>query len=130
MDQLIWSNKKWKKKAKYYNSQEDSYYCRSWAYSLFSQNEWSKIGRVSLIKEMIMLSQKLLYRIKEYVNEEQMTIKWQKALEVLKIYEIELGDINIELENTLKSEQFKELLRIEQRSINLKFKKNIKLYTN
>ena len=71
---------------------------------------------------MIDLSKHLLETIKNYANEEKLTIKWSQTLEQLKVFDDELIEIKEQLKSILKDGKLKDIDKIEQRSFTLKFK--------
>ena len=69
---------------------------------------------------MIRLNENLLKKIKTYTNEEQLESKWKQTLEQLKIFLNELKGIKDDFINALKTESFKDLEKIQLRTIDLK----------
>ena len=121
MEELTCSSKRCRKVVEYHNSNEDSYYWEIWAHTMFNSKECTKLGKVTIIELMIRLSKKLLEKTRYYIKDEQLTRKWNQALEHLKIFDSELKEIEDNLENSLKSVRFKDLKLIEDRSYKLKF---------
>ena len=70
---------------------------------------------------MLILIQILLSRIKGYVKEEKLELKWKQILDKMKILDDKYEEIKICFKNTLRDNKLNELSKIEQRSYNLKF---------
>ena len=120
MIELTCSTNWCKSRAKYYNHSEDSYYCTSWTHAMFNPKDLTKIGDVSVIRQMIKLCKNLLKKVRDYVSKEQLTHKWKEALEKLMIFDTELRSIKDDHESALITERLKDFDTIQQRSINLK----------
>ena len=71
---------------------------------------------------MIRLSDNILESIRNYAIEEQLQLKWKSLLAKLNLFDTELREVKAELQDVLKDEKFKDLHKLEQRSVNLKFK--------
>ena len=122
MEDIICSSKDCDCKAEYHNDKEDSYYWEKCAYTLFNPKEWIKFGSISIIHIMMDLWMTLLDRLRDYVKEEQLELKWSELLEQMSDFEAEIEEISYELESILNKNQPKHLYMIQKRSINLKFK--------
>ena len=120
MGELTCSSRICKNKVEYHNNNEDSYYWESWAHTFFNSEECSKIGSITITKQMIRLNRNLLEKIRSYVKDEHLVSKWSQALVQLKIFDSELKEIEDKLEDTLKSGKLKDLNSIEERSFKLK----------
>ena len=120
MEDLVWSKKECNNIPEYYNREEDDFYCEECAYSYFDENEFEKIGSVKIIKQMIELSKHLLDKVQDYVNKEQLAIKWKKALSQYLTFYDELKLITNELKDTEENKTLANLFLIQQRSTNLK----------
>ena len=121
MWEIACSSRRCKNKVEYHNSNEDSYYWESWAHTFFNSEECPKIGRVTIIKQMIILNKDILEKIRNYVKDEELANKWSQVLKQLNIFDSELKEIEDKLEDALKYKRLKDLRSIEERSLLLKF---------
>ena len=106
----------------YHNKTEDSYYWEYCAHAMFNPNEWTKIGNISVIRQMLRLSKNLLEKIRDYVNKEGLELKWRQPLEQLKAFDVKLEAINDEFENAINKNKIKDFSNIEEKSLNIKLK--------
>ena len=79
---------------------------------------------------MIELSKNILDKVKQYVSDEILTIKWKIALDEHKILYSEVEDINSNLDSVLKVGWLADLLNIKRRAIDLKSISNILIIIN
>ena len=91
---------------------------------MFGPKECVKLGSETVSKKILKLSKNIIQEIRDYINQEQLDVKWRNLLEELKMFEIGVANIEKEMENILKTRKYKDLLQIQQKSDDIKLLKN------
>ena len=120
MKELICSARGCTYRIKYYNIEEESYYCEGCAYSFFNESEFERIGSPDTIKQIIELCKNLLDKVENYANYEKLTIKWKMMLDFHNSLYDEHNKIKKELEEIQKDKKLWKLPQLLRRSTKLK----------